>query len=165
MNEQIDVSGQVTWPWPCTAKAPVRSAVIGRENVNIDRRDESASLLWNFFGDPIVPDGKISGTARSSYGTVGYVRNHSHILSHHNRPMSQIPQCMRQISHNAPFYNRNVQVHISVIKWCILGYRAGTLWDQCNRSVNHGWKLTHWSLNYWTLVGKYNMYFKMRLCN
>ena len=37
-----------------------------------------------------------------------------------NRPISQIPQCTSPISHNASFCNRNV--HISVTKWCIVGY-------------------------------------------
>ena len=36
------------------------------------------------------------------------------------RPISQIPQCSSPISHNASFCNRNV--HISVTKWCIMGY-------------------------------------------
>ena len=27
------------------------------------------------------------------------------------------------------------QVHISVAKWCIVGYGTGALWDLCNRSV------------------------------
>ena len=42
-------------------------------------------------------------------------------MSHNlqNRPVSQIPLCIRHISHNAPFCNRNV--HISVTKWCIVG--------------------------------------------
>ena len=44
-----------------------------------------------------------------------------------------LPQCTRQISHNAAFCNRNV--HISVTKWCIVGYGTGALWDLCNRSV------------------------------
>ena len=50
-----------------------------------------------------------------------------------NRPSSQIPQCIRQISHDVPFHNRNV--HLSVTKWCIVEYRAGVLWDLCNRSI------------------------------
>ena len=32
---------------------------------------------------------------------------------------SQIPQCIGQVSHNAPICNR--YVHISVTKWCIMG--------------------------------------------
>ena len=47
--------------------------------------------------------------------------------SPNNRPSSQIPQCIRQISHNAPFCNRNV--HISVSSWCIVGYGTGALWE------------------------------------
>ena len=48
--------------------------------------------------------------------------------------MSQILQCIRQISHNAPFCNRNV--HISVTKRCIVGYRTGALWDLCESSIS-----------------------------
>ena len=43
------------------------------------------------------------------------------------------PQCIRQISHSAPFCSRNM--HISVTKWCIVGYGNGALWDLCNRSL------------------------------
>ena len=39
-------------------------------------------------------------------------------------PISQIPQCIRHISHNAAFCNRNV--YISVTKWCYWG-----IWDWC----------------------------------
>ena len=39
----------------------------------------------------------------------------------------QIPQYIIQISHNAPFCNRNM--HISVTKWCIMGYMCDALWD------------------------------------
>ena len=46
-----------------------------------------------------------------------------------NRSISQIPQCISQISHNAPFCNRMcTHVHISVTKWCIVGYGAGAFW-------------------------------------
>ena len=36
------------------------------------------------------------------------------------------------ISHNTPHWNR--KVYISVPRWCIVGYRTGTLWDLWNRS-------------------------------
>ena len=48
-----------------------------------------------------------------------------------NRPISQIPQCIRQISHNARPCNRNVHtcahfcckmVHRGIFVWCIVGY-------------------------------------------
>ena len=52
-------------------------------------------------------------------------------------PISQIPLCIWQISHNAPFCNRNV--HISVTKWCIVGYGTGALWDLYNRSILSLW--------------------------
>ena len=43
--------------------------------------------------------------------------------------ISQIPQCIIQISHKAPLCNRNV--HISVTKWSIVGYRTSALWGLC----------------------------------
>ena len=44
-------------------------------------------------------------------------------------------------SHNAlDIYNT---VHHFVIKWNIVAYGSGALWDLCNRSVNHVAKLNH----------------------
>ena len=40
----------------------------------------------------------------------------------YNRPSSQIPQCIRQISHNAPLCNRNVHT-------CTFLLQNGALWD------------------------------------
>ena len=41
----------------------------------------------------------------------------------HTIAISQIPQCIRQISHNAPSCNRNVHTcAYFVITWCIVGY-------------------------------------------
>ena len=37
-----------------------------------------------------------------------------------NRLILQIPQCTNSISHNAPFFSRNV--YVSVTKWSIVGY-------------------------------------------
>ena len=48
-----------------------------------------------------------------------------------NSPIPQIPQCIRQISHNATFCNRNVHmwahlcykmVHCGIWDWCIVGF-------------------------------------------
>ena len=39
-----------------------------------------------------------------------------------NRPISQIPQCIRYVSHNASFCNRNVHV-------CTFLLQNGALWD------------------------------------
>ena len=40
-----------------------------------------------------------------------------------NRPISQIPECICAISHNAPFVTEMcTRVHISVTKWCIVGF-------------------------------------------
>ena len=47
--------------------------------------------------------------------------------------ISQTPQCIIQISHNAPFYSKNV--HISVTKRCIVEYGTGALWDLCYKSI------------------------------
>ena len=54
-----------------------------------------------------------------------------------NSPFSQIPQCIRQISHNAPLCSKNVHtsVHISVTKWCIVGYETGALWNLSDRCI------------------------------
>ena len=54
-------------------------------------------------------------------------------IEHKNKPILQIPQCIRRIYHNASFCNRNV--HISVTKWCIVGNGTGALWDLCNGSI------------------------------
>ena len=53
-------------------------------------------------------------------------------------PISQIPKCMRQISHNAPFCNIKVHtcahffykmVHCGIWDWCIVRYGTGASWD------------------------------------
>ena len=56
------------WSWKCKHRSKWRISII----------------VMEFFGDPIVPDGKISGTARSSYGTAGYVRNIDLVSGHIN---------------------------------------------------------------------------------
>ena len=79
----------------------------------------------------------------SLYGTLGHKEliqknrqntARQNILWTQNRSISQVSQCIRQMSHNAPFCNRNV--HISVTKWCIVGYGTGALWDLCDRSIH-----------------------------
>ena len=45
---------------------------------------------------------------------------------HSNWPNSQSPQCTSLIFHNAPYCNRNM--HISVAKWCVVGYLSNALW-------------------------------------
>ena len=51
-----------------------------------------------------------------------------------NRPISQIPQCIRQISHNVPFCSRNVHtcahfcykmMHHGIWDWGIMGFVRG----------------------------------------
>ena len=52
----------------------------------------------------------------------------------------QIPQCVRQISQNAPFCSRmDTHVHISITKLCIVGYGTGAFWDLCSRSMGSPW--------------------------
>ena len=64
----------------------------------------------------------------------GEVKN---VRCHNNRPFSQY---IRQISHNAPFCNRNV----SVTKRCIVGFGNGASWDFCDRSIiSHCLGLSH----------------------
>ena len=67
----------------------------------------------------------------------------SHICSY--IPISKIPKCNWQISHDAPFHNKSVNmcVHISVSKWCIVGYGTGAsynetnaLWHVCHRFIS-----------------------------
>ena len=44
-------------------------------------------------------------------------------MSRSGRPISQIPQCIRQISHNAPFCNKNVpMVHCGMRDCYIVGF-------------------------------------------
>ena len=58
-----------------------------------------------------------------------------------NKPISQFQLCIRQISYNAPFYNRNV--HISVTKWYIVGYLFNALWDLWDGSIvsDKSWRM------------------------
>ena len=56
-------------------------------------------------------------------------------LRRDNRPMSQIPQCIRQIWRQNFVTEISARVHISVTKWCIMGYGFDALWDLCHRSI------------------------------
>ena len=61
-----------------------------------------------------------------------------------NRPISQIPECICAISHNATFCNRNVHmcahfcykmVHYGIFVWCIVGFVRWVYWCRVsNRS-------------------------------
>ena len=57
-------------------------------------------------------------------GATHHKAQYWHSLTGYNRPTSQIPQCIKQISHNVPFF-----LHISVTKWDIVGYGTGAMWD------------------------------------
>ena len=48
-----------------------------------------------------------------------------------NKPISQIPQCIGQISHKTPFMLQKC----ALTKRRIVGYGTGALWDLCNRSI------------------------------
>ena len=57
-----------------------------------------------------------------------------------DRPKSQIEQCNRQISHNAPVCNRNVHtcahfcykmVHCGIWDWCIMEFVQQVCWYDC----------------------------------
>ena len=50
----------------------------------------------------------------------------SRFMKHVLNPTLQEHIYIYYISHNAPFWNRNV--HISVTKWCIVGYGTVALW-------------------------------------
>ena len=53
-----------------------------------------------------------------------------------NRPISQIPQCIRNISHNASFPNRNAHMcTFRLQNGAFVGYGTGTLWDLWIRSM------------------------------
>ena len=67
-----------------------------------------------------------------NYGISGKLQGHQYFFS---RPISQIPLCIRQISHNASFSNWNM--HTSARKWCIAGCGTGTLWELCDRSIHN----------------------------
>ena len=58
-----------------------------------------------------------------------------------SRPISQIPQCTSPIYHNAQFCNRNV--HISVTKWCVMGYLSDAFWDLWDGSIRSGTHFTN----------------------
>ena len=64
-----------------------------------------------------------------------------------NRPISQIPQCIKQLSHNAPFCNI---VHISVTKWYIVGYGTDALWDLWDWLLME--RVFPWSLTWLTVA-------------
>ena len=65
-----------------------------------------------------------------------------------NRPISQIPQCLGQTSHDAPFCNRNVHTctHFCYImaNW---GIRAVALRDLCNGLIAMHWYKPSFDIN------------------
>ena len=54
-----------------------------------------------------------------------------------NRPISQIPQCIRDTSHNAPFFNRSMKMHLKMSsgKWRSFCLENRAFAD-CNSSLN-----------------------------
>ena len=64
---------------------------------------------------------------------------------YHDRPISRIPQCIRQISHNVSFSDRNADtcahfcykmVHCGIRDWCIFGFVQKLRCEACS---NTGW--------------------------
>ena len=82
-------------------------------------------VMFNVIGTPIMLD-DVNFSIRYNIRAI-------------NKPISQTPQYLWQVSPNAPFYDINVHiyVHISVTKWCILGYETVALWNLCNRSITY----------------------------
>ena len=75
------------------------------------------------------------------------------------RPIAQIPQCIRQVSHNAPSCNRNVHtfcykmVHCGMWDWCNMGFVQQVYWSLVYQGpMNINWHLSRifcvpaWSL-------------------
>ena len=89
----------------------------------------------------------------SSLHHAGICNGTSQCTVYPNRPISQILQCIRQISHNAVFCNRNV--HISVTKYCIVEYLTGALWELFNRSINMQTGLFGYVISSWRHTGTY----------
>ena len=64
------------------------------------------------------------------------------------------PTIHQSLSHNVPLCNRNV--HISVTKWCIVGYSSDALWDLWdgsiiyNRDISRACSISYYSVpHYW----------------
>ena len=83
------------------------------------------SLYWECI--LLIQSGAIIIWSRTSYH-----------IQHCNRPISQVPQCIRQISHNAPFCNRNVH---TCAHFCYKMVHYG-IWD---RSIMGFVRLVHGS--------------------
>ena len=85
---------------------------------------ENVSNWWRHHGAHLKgPEEQSQDEERSALGTLITV----------DRPTPQIPQCIRWISHNATFCNRNV--HISVTNWCIVVNGTAALWNLWIRSI------------------------------
>ena len=84
----------------------------------------------------VAEDDSIRHYRKSAEGCSSQNHNKWSVFSHVYRSIAQVQQYTWQISNNAPFCNRNV--HISVTKWCVVGYGTSTLWDLWNRSIVTG---------------------------
>ena len=79
--------------------------------------------------------------------------------AYNNRPISQIPQCIRQISHNATFCNRNV--HMSAhfcYKNALWGYGTDAFWDLWNGSIDMCTFVYSFSIIQWNELYVYGLY-------
>ena len=89
-----------------------------------------------------------------------YQRNRKTILIYEvNRPISQIPECICAISHNAPFCNRNVHMcahfsykmmHCGIWHRCILGFVRWVYCMSVHDLVTSGTRAS--TSGYWLLV-------------
>ena len=95
--------------------------VISFFDLDITRCENSNSIMTNIIGD---------------------ILSTSYLVM--NKSLAKIPQCVRQISHNAQFCNRNVHicahfcykmVHRGVFVWCTVGF---VRWVYCQTGVHIG---------------------------
>ena len=77
-----------------------------------------------------------------------------------NRPYEKSHIALVPISHNAPVQYPTmchfvtemcIYVHISVTKWCIVGYLSGALWDFWSETGLFCMKFRAWS-HYWSII-------------
>ena len=104
---------------------------IQRWPVNSPRKGPLTQKMFPFH-DVIMKEDMLRGYSNTTNG---------HRATYPYTPISQIPPCTRQISHNAPLYNRNVHtctyfcykvvycgVWVWYITWCIVGFVRQVCW-------------------------------------
>ena len=104
---------------------------IGHERVLLQASDPDEATIAVAMARPIMARPiQIHLPKGDLYTTYQLTPTRSNWVMHHNTPISQIPQCIRHVSHSVQKY-----VHMSVTKWGIVGYGTGALWNLCNRSM------------------------------